>query len=94
MLCMLALVGQPVSVAVMHIGCSGLMGHPGEIAGKMFVRPLFLLFLFFCGVEFLGFLWVGCFFGIFGLVVLGILGQALPLCLLRVLNFGVVAYAL
>ena len=40
----------------------GLKGHSGEIAGKFYVRPLFLVFGFFCVVETLLFLvWGGSF---------------------------------
>ena len=49
MLYMLALVGLPSlrgRDACMVLSVRG--GHPGEIAGKIFVRPIFLLFLFFC----------------------------------------------
>ena len=40
--------GTPVSVAVMHVWYLGLREHPGEIVCKNIIRPLFLLFLFFC----------------------------------------------
>ena len=49
-------------------GLLGLTGHSGELAGKKFVRPLFLLVGFFClveillnvsGVQFSGIFWAG-----------------------------------
>ena len=48
---MLALVGQPSLHG--YYACMvffGIKGHSGEIAGRKNVRPLFLLFLFFCVV--------------------------------------------
>ena len=65
MLYMLALVGQPSLRGRDACMVSRVRGHPGEIAGSIYVRPLFsllLLFLlsrisvFFYGVE--------CFFGL------------------------------
>ena len=48
MLYMLALVGQPSLRGRDACKVFRARGHPGEIAGKFFIRPLFLLFLFFC----------------------------------------------
>ena len=64
-------------MVIMHVWCYGLRWLPGEIASKSCVRPLFLLFEFFCSVGTLLFGGVIKFFGIFGLVGLGI--QAHPL---------------
>ena len=50
--CMLALDG-PVSMVIMHVWFIGIREHSGEIAGINNVRPLFLLFRFFCFVEIL-----------------------------------------
>ena len=55
-------------MAMTHVRFIGLRGHPGEIAGKQMVRPLFLQELFFCLVEILKkrfwglvswYLWIG-----------------------------------
>ena len=53
-------------MVMMHVWFIGLKGHFGEVAGKNNVRPLFLLFGFFCLVEILGYwglviwhLWIG-----------------------------------
>ena len=43
----------PVSIAMMHVWFVGFKGHPGEIAAKIMVRPLFLQKRFFCLVEIL-----------------------------------------
>ena len=40
-------------VIIMHVRFIGIKGHSREIAGKKNVRPLFLLFGFFCLVEIL-----------------------------------------
>ena len=42
-------------MVIMHIGYFGQRGHAGEIAGKFYVVPLFLVFGFFCVVETLPF---------------------------------------
>ena len=65
------------------------MEHPGEIAGEIYARPLFLLLFVFLLSRMSGF-FVGWewFFGIFGLVELGILGQVLPLFLLKFSMLG------
>ena len=41
-------------MVVMHVWFIGLKEHSGEIAGINNVRPLFLLFEFFCLVEIIG----------------------------------------
>ena len=64
-----------VSMVMMHVWFIGLRGHIGEIAGKSMVRPLFLLFCFFCGFGVLS-------SGICGLVEPSTLG---PLTLLSIL---------
>ena len=38
---------------IMHVRFVGIKGHSGEIAGENNIRPLFLLFGFFCLVEIL-----------------------------------------
>ena len=52
----------------MHVWFIGFTGHPGEVAGKNMVSPLFLLKRFFCLVEILRkrfwglilwYLWIG-----------------------------------
>ena len=40
-------------MVMMHVWFIGIRGHLGEIAGKNIIRPLFLLFWFFCLVEIL-----------------------------------------
>ena len=35
-------------MVIMHVWFIGLRGHSGEIAGSNNVRPLILLFVFFC----------------------------------------------
>ena len=70
---------------MMHVCFIGFKRHPGEIAGKNMVRPLFLLKKFFCLVEILvnGFgVW---FSGIYGQGGLRIPGLVLPIML--VLSF-------
>ena len=47
MLYVLALVGQPSLRGRDACMVFSARGHPGEIAGKNYIRPLFLL-LFFC----------------------------------------------
>ena len=37
-------------MVIMHVLCVGLRVHSGEIAGEIHVRPLFLVFWFFCVV--------------------------------------------
>ena len=44
---------SPVSMVILHVWFIGIRGHLGEIAGKNKIRPLFLLFWFFCLVEIL-----------------------------------------
>ena len=52
---MLALAGQPsLHGSNAYLVFYGLKGHLGEIAGRKMVRPLFLLFQFFCLVRNLG----------------------------------------
>ena len=71
-------------------GVIGFKGHPGEIAGKSMVRPLFLLEEFFWLVEILknGFgVW---FSGTCGLVEPRILGLVLPIILLLRSSMSVV----
>ena len=46
-------------MAVMHVQCSGLRGHPGEIAGKIFVRPFFSPLFVFLLSRISGCLWGG-----------------------------------
>ena len=55
-------------MAMTHVRFVGLRGHPGEIAGRKMVRPLFLQEVFFCSVEILKkrfwglvswYLWIG-----------------------------------
>ena len=65
---------------------SGCMWNPSNLRKTSFT-PLLIFLL----SRMSGFLWSG-FFGIFGLVVPGILGQALPLFLLKFSMLGV-AYA-
>ena len=48
MLYMLALVRQPSLRGRDACMVFRARGHSGEIAGKIYIRPLFLLFLFFC----------------------------------------------
>ena len=50
---MLALVGQPSLHGYYACMVYWNQGHLGEIAGKNKIRPLFLLFWFFCLVEIL-----------------------------------------
>ena len=50
---MLAMVGRPSLYGYDACMVSWVSGHPGEIAGKTMVRPLFLLKRFFCLVEIL-----------------------------------------
>ena len=38
-------------MAMTHVWFIGFRGHPGGIAGKNMVRPLFLQEMFFCLVE-------------------------------------------
>ena len=40
-------------MVITHVWFIGIRGHLGEFAGKQNVRPLFLLFGFFCLVEIL-----------------------------------------
>ena len=40
-------------MVIMHVWFIGIKGHSGEIAGRNNIRPLFLLFGFFCSVEIL-----------------------------------------
>ena len=77
---------SPVSLAMMHEWYFGLRGHSGEIAGKIYVRPLLLVFGFFCVVETLLFGGEVCLFGICGLVGPDILVQVLPVLLWRSLT--------
>ena len=44
----------PVSMVIMHVWFIGIKGHFGGLAGKSMVRPLFILFGFFCLVGILG----------------------------------------
>ena len=46
-------------MAVMHVWCSGLMEHPGEIAGKIFVKTSFSPLFVFLLSRISGFLWCG-----------------------------------
>ena len=82
----LASVGQPSLFVFMHVWFLGLRGHSGEIAGKNNVRPLFLLYGFFCLVGILGNGSGVKFFGIFGLGGPGILGHP-PCPVTLVLSF-------
>ena len=41
-------------MVMMHVWFIGLREHIGEFAGERMVRPLFLLFVFFCLVEIQG----------------------------------------
>ena len=65
---MLALVGQPVSMVIMHMWFIGIKGALREIAGKSMVRSLFLLVGSFCLLRIRGYgsgglilwhLWIG-----------------------------------
>ena len=51
-------------MVIKHIWYFGLREHSGEIAGKFYVIPLFLVFGFFCVVEILPFCGMVCPFGI------------------------------
>ena len=73
----------PVSMVVLHVWYFGLRVHSGKIAGKFYVRPLFLIFGFFCVVETLLFGGEVCLFGISGLVEPDILVLVLLVLLLR-----------
>ena len=88
---MLALVGRPSLHGNDACMVFLLLGHFGEIAGKKSVRPLFLLFEFFCLVGILGMGFGVLSFGICGLGGLGILGPTLlpaPHLGVEVLNVG------
>ena len=72
-------------MVIMHIWYIGLREHSGENAGKIYVRPLFLVFGFFCVVETLLFCGRVCPFGIYELVGPDILILVLLVSLLRYL---------
>ena len=71
------------SMVVLHVWYYGLRVHSGGIAGKFYVRPFCLLFELVCFVGTLLFGDVVWFFGIFGLVGLGIQAHPLVILLLR-----------
>ena len=70
-------------MVVMHVWYFGSREHSGEIAGKLYVRPLFLVFWFFCVVGTLLFGGEVRLLGIYGLVEPVILVLVLQVLLLR-----------
>ena len=76
-----------VSMVIMHVWFSGLREHFGEIAGKNKIRPLFLLFGFFCLVVIPLYVFGVLLFGIFGLGGPDTLGHSLLISFL-VLRFS------
>ena len=73
-------------MVIMHVWYPGLRGQSGEIAGEIYVRPLFLIFGFFCVVETLLFDGEVHLIGFYGLVGPDILVLVLLVSLRRSLT--------